>query len=106
MLHVLGCWHTQAHDESRAVQDMAAPKGPRSACQRDRYSGTEEPGTLLPCLALPNLSTLQSAGETTSLCISVSVLGIYLASVSGLLGGAAGRQLIIFISLFRSSISA
>lgn len=106
MLHVLGCCHTQALDESRAVQDTAAPKGPCSACQGDRYSGTEEPGTLLPCLALPNLSTPQTAGETTSLCISASLLGICLASVRGLLSRASGRQLIIFISLFQSTISA
>lgn len=84
--------------------------------QRDHAQHAKETGTLgqrsqrlyclaLPRLALPKLSTPQSAGETTSLCISVSLLGFYLVSVRGLLSGAPGRQLIIFISLFRSLIS-
>lgn len=49
--------------------------GPCSACQGDGYSGSEEPGTLLPCLTYLHPSQL----EKPHLCISVSLLGIYLA---------------------------
>lgn len=58
--------------------------------------------TALSCLAyLPT-----SQVEKPHLCISVSLLDICLASMTSLLSGPSGRKLIIFISLFQSSLSA
>lgn len=59
--------------------------------RRHRHSETEDPGTLLPFLALPYLSTPQSDAETTSLPTSVSLLGISLAVLRDLLSGAYRR---------------
>lgn len=58
--------------------------------------------TALSCLAyLPT-----SQVEKRHLCISVSLLDLYLASMTSLLSWPSGRKLIIFISLFQSSLSA
>ena len=78
-----------------------------SACQGDRYSGTEEPGTRLPRLVFPCLPYLpsRSAGEATSLRICFPA-GHLSGRHERLAHWGSGRQLVIFVSLFQSLISA
>lgn len=90
MFQVLGCCYTQVLDESKAVQEMAVPKGPAQYAKETQILWDRGPrdSTALPCLALAKLSAPQSAAETTSLPTSVSSLGISLAIMKDLLSGS------------------